>query len=76
MATNGPLFVGANGRVASTNHIGYFQYGPAGAVQLEPLLAPGGNPVAGANTIKSYDSGHRTWQEVIRESGSNCWLEV
>ena len=51
VAMNGPLFVGANGRVASTNHIGYFQYGPAGAVQLEPLLAPGGNPVAGAGAL-------------------------
>jgi hypothetical protein len=26
--------------------------------------------------LKDLFRGHRTWQEVIRESGSNCWLEV
>ena len=26
--------------------------------------------------LKDLFGGHRTWQEVIRESGSNCWLEV
>ena len=26
--------------------------------------------------LKDLFRGHATWQEVIRESGSNCWLEV
>lgn len=26
--------------------------------------------------LKDLFGGHPTWQEVIRESGSNCWLEV
>lgn len=26
--------------------------------------------------LKDLFGGHRSWQEVIRESGSNCWLEV
>lgn len=26
--------------------------------------------------LRDLFSGHPTWQEVIRESGSNCWLEV
>lgn len=26
--------------------------------------------------LKDLFSGHTTWQDVIRESGSNCWLEV
>ena len=26
--------------------------------------------------LKDLFGGHRTWQEVIRESGSSCWLEV
>jgi hypothetical protein len=26
--------------------------------------------------LKDLFGGHPTWQDVIRESGSNCWLEV
>jgi len=65
---NGQLMAAANGQVASFEHLAYFQYMPVGAAQTEALLAPGGAPVAGNNTVTSYDTGNGTFSAVRTRS--------
>ena len=60
--TKGPVIAGSP--YASKNHAALFKFAPAGAPQTEPLLAAGGKPVAGNNTLTSVDTGSGVLQAV------------
>jgi hypothetical protein len=87
----GPVWVSGDGGVLIVHGAWHEFTGGKQKLAVARLAAAwlAGNPVlsvsyileeaecgASVKRLKDLFSGHPTWHEVIRESGSNCWLEV